>query len=188
VYRSGNDAVVRRICACLLFLSMVTACGTSTEGIFRRAAGSSTTTVKRPLLETRIEVPHVIVSGATVTGHLVIQNNTGTSMSLLSGAGWMRCTPRWQVSLGNDTVQPNGAFTMECGSAPLVLAPGENRLPFKLIAYYDHCGPELSGCPAPLPPGKYDAIFVDREGRTPATRTAIPPPAPVSVRVATAHP
>jgi hypothetical protein len=139
----------------------------------------------------RIELPStVMVGGSELTGHLVVENNTGATVNLFSG-GKTGCTPQWTVSLGNDKIPPIEAFAASCGAKPLVLRAGETRFAFTLQARYDHCGgigingPLKPACvgsppaPPPLPADQYHAIFT---GDLPG----VPKPAPVRVRV-TAH-
>lgn len=137
----------------------------------------------------KIQLPStVMVAGSELTGHVVIQNNTGATVTLPRGKGG--CTPEWAVSLGNDKIPPIEAFAASCGSKKLVLRPGQNRLRFTMLATYDHCGgtgpdgPVKPACvgsppqPPPLPPDNYRAILTGSLG-------GLPIPQPVPVRVTT---
>jgi len=160
------------------------------------APAASTTTTSRPTIKRKpfvvsIELPsNVMVAGSELRGHLVIDNNTGAVVKLPRGNGG--CTPQWTVSLGNDKIPPIEAFPAMCGLRKLVLRPGQNSLPFTLLARYDHCGgtgpngPLKPACigsppqPPPLPADDYRAILTGTLG-------GLPTPAPVPVRVTT-HP
>jgi hypothetical protein len=137
-----------------------------------------------------MELPSASIrAGATVTGHLVIDNNSGAPLRLLSG-GREGCTPKWAFVLANHEFPAGFAFTTECGAKPLVIKPGTNRFAFRLRASYGHCGglgargPVKPAClpPAivlpPLPAGNYKAVF---GGDLPG----LPKPASVPVRVTT---
>jgi hypothetical protein len=186
----------RRIFSVLLIASCVAGCSsggdkattpTSTTTPSTTATSPPPATRPQPLAA-RIQLPNdVMVGGSEVTGHLVIDNNTGTTVHLLSG-GKTGCTPQWAVSLGNSKIPPMEAFASMCGLQPLVLRPGENRLPFTMQARYDHCGgtgsngPVKPACvgsppaPPPLPADEYHAILTGGLG-------GVPKPAPVPVRV-----
>jgi hypothetical protein len=191
----GHDVDMYRVGACLLFFAMATACGSPTMKTSTGPPRSSTTIAPQPMA-VRIKLSsRAIAAGATMTGDLVVRNNTGAPIHLLTApppppALPVRCTPKWQVLLGNDEVQPSPGWLLNCGTKPLVIATGENRLPFVLRASYNHCGgigpagPMLPACLAPpavappLPPGDYNAMFF-------ADDPVLPQPAPVPVHVAT---
>ncbi len=154
-------------------------------------SGPSTTITRPQRFSVRIELPTTsIVAGSTVTGHLVIVNNSGAPLRLLSG-GRQGCTPKWAVVLANRKFPAGFAFTSECGAKPLVVRRGMNRFPFELRASYSHCGgtgvqgavkPACLPPPIvlpPLPADEYHAVF---GGSLPG----LPKPASVPVRV-TAH-
>ena len=191
---------VRPLAFCLLAPALLLgACssGSSKQSAPTSTTLGSTTTIPPPTTRPQPFVVHielsskVIVGGARLTGYLVVDNNTGATVNLFSG-GKTGCTPQWTVSLGNDKIPPVEAFTTGCGVRPLVIRPGENRLPFTLQASYSHCGgvgingPLKPACvgspptPPPLPPDQYRAIFT-------GVLPGLPEPAPVPVRV-TAHP
>ena len=187
--------LVPGLLAVLLFL------GACSSGVTRSATptstrGASTSNPSRPTrpqpFVVRIELPSgVMVGGSRLTGHLVVENNTGATLNLLSG-GKTGCTPKWTVSLSNDKIPPVEAFTTECGARPLAIKPGENRFSFILLATYSHCGgigvnvplkPACAGSPPtppPLPADQYRATFT---GELPG----LPKPTSVPMRV-TARP
>jgi hypothetical protein len=184
----------------LLLISCLAACS---NGATNRATPTSTTAAstttnpsraRRPQpFAVRIELPStVIIGGSQLTGHLVVDNNTGAALNLYSG-GKVGCTPKWGVMLGNNKIPPGGAFDSDCGTRPLVIRRGENHFPFTIDASYDHCGgtdihgpikPACVGSPPtapPLPPDRYQAIFI---GDLPG----LPKPAAVPVRVVVSAP
>jgi hypothetical protein len=115
-----------------------------------------------------IELPgDEVVTGSEVHGTLVVVNNTARQVTL-EGPG--ECHGKWAVTLTNTSVQPDVAFTQECGSERMVLAPGANRFPFTLSTSYHACSNSSNpaemvrclpggGIP-PLPPGNYQAVLV----------------------------
>lgn len=134
-------------------------------------------------LTIRIRLPSTtLVAGATVHGTLVVTNHTHTTFNLTHG-----CRPHWGVGLGSSTIPFSPAFTTECASAPLLVPPGVNRLPFTLFVTYLRClmsgtgsTPDFPACVngnqmPPLPPGRYQAQLVSE---TPALSAA-----PVEVTV-----
>jgi hypothetical protein len=186
----------RPLAPCLLALVVsLGACSTggTKQAVPTSKAAANTTTIPtpatrpKPFVVTIVLPSTVMVAGEELTGHLVIDNNTGTTVKLLSG-GKTGCTPQWAVSLSNDKIPPIEAFPAICGAKPLVLRPGENRFPFTLLARYDHCGgtgvngPLKPACvgtppqPPRLPADHYQATFT---GDLPG----LPKPRPVPVRV-----
>lgn len=140
----------------------------------------------RPRLATRIELPFAsIVAGATVTGHLVVDNKPGKPLQLVSSHS---SYPGFAVALGNDTIPPEAAFGASCTTGEAFVIPvGESRYVFSVRASYFGCSntgrpqgtvPEClpGGRNVPLPVGEYRATFIDNG-------THLPHPAPVPVRV-----
>ena len=123
----------------------------------------------------RIELPSAtITTGASMTGYLVVDNETRKPLSLRTAAN---CKPKWAVSLSSDQVPNLPIFTTECTRQRLVFPVGESQYAFTLRASY---GSWQTGactqCPPPLPPGDYAATFSHLGG-------AFPLVAPVPVTV-----
>jgi hypothetical protein len=93
-----------------------------------------------------------VKTGAKVTGNLVIENTTGSSVDLWERSK-LRCSPRWLVVVTSNGV-PIGdfAWSMECGSKPLTVEPGTTRLPF------------TAWSEKPLTVGDYAVRFTTRAG------------------------
>ena len=124
-----------------------------------------------------------MIAGSSVTGHLVVDNNTGASLRL-SGGG---CEPGFAVALGNDKIPPQAAFAASCVGRRLVIPVGESRYAFSVRASYFGCSntghPQGTlpvclpgGRPLPLPIGEYRATFMDNG-------THLPTPTAIAVRV-----
>jgi hypothetical protein len=138
-----------------------------------------------PPVSTRIELPGTaFVAGTDVHGSLVIDNETGKTMTLEPVGA---CHYKWAVSLTNAETPLSVVFTRECGSHRTVLQPGENRFPVTVPTTYTvctgaggvggagevHCLPD--GSIPPLPPGDYQVVLsTDPQGilPTPAAVTA----------------
>jgi hypothetical protein len=132
-------------------------------------------------LTTRIELPGAtFVAGPTVTGTLVVDNNTGKPITLPTDAHG--CQLLWRIALTNASIPPNTAFKAECYRPAKPLASGENRFPFTLVTTYITCTSVAGsgGCP-PLPPGRYTAVLVSSTGVDPFPA---PPPARVKLSAA----
>ncbi|MDE9367765.1 hypothetical protein PZ938_19275 [Luteipulveratus sp. YIM 133132] len=102
---------------------------------------------------------------------IVIDNPTGRAVELWSGAGAAgRCTPKYAVQLVRRGIDNTPAFTAECGSGPLRIAPGQTRMPVTALTTYTHCTQdttpagsprcEADGAPPGLPQGRYTARVV----------------------------
>jgi hypothetical protein len=107
----------------------------------------------------RIELPNTtMVGGATMTGFLVLDNETGHPVRVVTRPD---CAPKWAVTLGNREI-PNGpVFTQECSHRRFVLPVGEVQRPFTVQAsYLSWAAGSCTQCPPPLPPGDYAARVV----------------------------
>ena len=95
----------------------------------RTAVRTVPSTATRPQpLSTRIELVTSIIAGRTVTGHLVVDNNTGKPLQLVSSDG---CYPEFAVALGNDKIPPQAAFGASCTTGQAFVIPvGESRYAF----------------------------------------------------------
>lgn len=127
-------------------------------------------------LTTRIELSRSEAEpGDPIEGWLVVWNGTGEPLEILDRG----CAPKWTVVLSNRFVPPGVAFQMDCAFQPLVIEPGETRLPVSILTRFPGCSGEeheaLGGCPF-LPAGDYYAVFA---GSLPG----LPTPAPVPVRL-----
>jgi len=101
----------------------------------------------------RIEVPSTtIVSGATVTGYLITDNETGAPLRI-RGTGPSDCQPSWALTIANDKIPNLPIFLADCVPRPLVIPAGEVQTPFVLFAR------TWSGNTS-LPPGQYQVRFV----------------------------
>ena len=136
--------------------------------------GVAATTVPRGV-RTRLELPaRSVVSGDSVDGDLVVDNETGQPIhSPICGA--------WDVELTNGHVPVQRIFFFKCAPGP-TFPVGVHRYPFTVDTRY-RCGPRPSrgvacdGDVAPrLPPAEYHAVFVQ-------AAMHLPVPAPVTVRV-----
>ena len=124
---------------------------------------------------TRLELQaRSVVSGDSVDGDLVVDNETGQPIhSPICGA--------WDVELTNDRVPVQRIFFFKCAPGP-AFPVGVHRYPFTVDTRY-RCGPrplpgvDCGGDVAPLlPPAEYHAVFVQ-------AAMHLPVPAAVTVRV-----
>jgi hypothetical protein len=139
------------------------------------------TTVAPPRVTARLVLESaVIAAGSTEVGTLVIRNH-GRAPVRLTARGAPGCTPQWGVILTNEKLPQQGSFSAECGSRPLMIPPGETRLPFALQATFAACsstgeqeGPLMPAClpgpgglnvAPPLPDDVYEAqVYTDAVG------------------------
>ena len=184
---------MRRIAMLVVVAVLAAGCASSSKGagpatsstVAPTTNGSTSTSMPTtlPLFVTRIEIRPSVVGGSEVTATLVVRNESGKAVDLLSTNGNVRCTPKWTIALGNAHIPADVSFAKECGSKPLVVRPGENRFQVKVLARYSSCdSPGKPACvgiqrrPPPLPPGRYDAVLVGGLPR-------LPKPVPVPVQV-----
>ena len=125
----------------------------------------------------------VLTSSRTTAGHfidgaLLVVNHGTVSINLTK-----TCKPGFVVALTNSKYVPQVAFSAVCSTRPLIIIPGTNRLPVRVITTYLECqqGGSVSAEPAcvaneapPLPTGTYDAVLV-------GDGLALPEPQPVPV-------
>lgn len=96
--------------------------------------------------------------------------------------------PQYAVVLTNRQIPPDAVFRLFCPLGPVLIAPGENRLPVTVMTTYQQCSPAkhqaggIPPCPdgrmPPLPRGNYEAVLI---GSLP-----VPAPAPVAVTLSAA--
>jgi len=140
-----------------------------------------------PSLTTSIELPTTLVSGSTVTGTLVVTNNSVDTINLNAHG----CHPHWGIGLSSPSIPFQPAFTTECSTAPFLLSPGANRLPFTVSVTYGACAyPGYASATTPLclpgnrlpplPPGQYQAVLASEATELHA--------APVTVEVVASAP
>jgi hypothetical protein len=119
-------------------------------------------------VKARIELPSdTIKAGTDEQGTLVIENGTGTAVSVSDKNG---CALPWDVLLGNDKVHQPLVRTAICSAKKGLIPPGETRWTFRLSGSYVACvtggsrpGNELPPC-GPLPVGDYRAELVGLTG------------------------
>jgi hypothetical protein len=137
--------------------------GTEPTG-FRRSCGNATS---------RIELPHTtMVTGTSLIGHLVIDNQTGAPLHLHESLG---CKPRWLIDFGNHDI-PNRVVWPQAEKcrrpASLVIPEGQHQYGFTIRARYIGTGNAL-------PIGRYFASFSRSGGRfPPVARVAVDVVAP----------
>jgi hypothetical protein len=135
----------------------------------------------------RIELPDTIVGGSQVEAALVIDNNTGASITIPG------CGPSWAIALTNASHASDIAFALPCREA-LVVQTGQTKFPTVVTATFAVCSNGTSNddttpkcladtSPPPLPPGDYTAILVGL-GKDPLP--GIPNPSPVTVHLVAA--
>ncbi len=125
-----------------------------------------------------------VTAGSPIAGVLVVTYRGDTPVNLNRG-----CRPQYAVALTRPGLPPRVGFPAACGVTPLIIKPGQNRLPVTVLTTYSACSPEATGTvPAcgrgrqvmpPLPPGRYRAVLV-------STGLPFPAPAPVPVMLAAA--
>jgi hypothetical protein len=101
----------------------------------------------------RIELPSTtVVSGETMTGYLVVDNETGGPVSF-PGPAPNVCQPKWTLALATSKDLNPPPITAECRRQPLVFPAGETQFPFGMeaVKWANH---------TPLTPGQYFATFV----------------------------
>jgi heat shock protein HslJ len=140
---------------------------------FLTADGSEVARFVRAIVTARIELPSTtMTAGSKMEGRVVVENNTGR---VIEATG---CGTLFGVMLANDTVHPDPAWPM-CAE-PLPIPVGESTYPVTIWANYQACSTEPQGtlpvCPAPLPPGDYQARFFQ------SSQVVIPAP-PIDVNV-----
>ncbi len=204
---------VKKIGCALVLLFVAGACSSGGHRSSGSASPSPTTTpkvtapstvVRRLPVSARLELPSTsMAAGSVVTGHLLIENNSGAALCLTIG-GMAGCTPRgpsgcaphWAVVLASSRLRQTIAFPSNCMLQALVIRTGETKLRFTLEATYDGCsstgkpqgtlfpaclpGPQGLTVAPPLPADLYYATFTSNIGR-------FTPVACVPVRVL-AHP
>lgn len=138
-------------------------------------------------LSDRIVLQHSVKAGTSVQGELVVQSWGQRPMPLR----FQGCGPLYVVALTNGTIIPRPGFGAVC-ERPLVISPGENRLPVSVGTIYDTCSegeaPVTASSPAclpgsrlpPLPAGPYRAVLI-------GTGLALPDPPPVTVVITAAR-
>jgi hypothetical protein len=121
----------------------------------------------------RMELPATTVTaGATMTGFLVLDNETGHPIRI---AAARICAPKWIVSIGNQQIPNWPLFTQECSLRPFFLPVGEQQFPFAVTAEYLN-GLNPCHCLGPLPPDTY-AVRLNVAG------APFPPVASIAVQV-----
>jgi len=118
-------------------------------------------------------------TGTPIKGALVVTNHGDRAINLNT-----RCRPEFYVVLTQEGRPPVELPSRGiCSRAPLIVKPGQNRLPLAVFTTYPACSPEpqgsmprclASGMP-PLPPGRYTAVLVG------AGELRLPAPASVPV-------
>ena len=110
----------------------------------------------RAALRARIVLPTTTIhSGSSISGHVIVQNNTGDPLHVVD------CLSPFAVALGNDKIQARIAFPT-CAQ-PLTIPAGRSSWPVTVRAIYFSCGGESSSPPCVhghipgLPPGHYRA-------------------------------
>ncbi len=130
---------------------------------------STTIPSARHGISARVELPSdTIVSGSTVEGTIVVENNTRKPISRADKSG---CGQQWAVALGNDRVHPDIIFAAVCTPSTEIFPVGTSRWPFELQAV-DQSPCSLPGQPSdpptrtcepgadtPLPAGDYRTEF-----------------------------
>jgi hypothetical protein len=133
------------------------------------APTSTTIPGARHGVSARVDLPSdTIVSGSTVEGTIVVENDTGKPISRADNNG---CGQPWAVALGNDRVHPNILFPLVCMPSTETFPVGTSRWPFELQAV-DQSPCSLPGQPSdpptrtcepgadtPLPAGDYRTEF-----------------------------
>ncbi len=118
-------------------------------------------------------------AGTPIKGALLVTNHGDRAINLNT-----RCRPNFYVVLTHGGRPPEELPSRGiCSHAPLIVKPGQNRLPLAVFTTYSACSPEPQGamprCLAigmpPLPPGRYTAVLVG------AGELRLPAPAPVPV-------
>lgn len=141
-----------------------------------------------PALTDRIILDRThVTAGALIKGTLVIVNSGHAPVNLNHG-----CRPQYALVLTNRQIPARIAFPADCSTAPLVIAPGQNRFAVTLATSYLSCTPAgsrpsatspacLGGQTPPLPAGGYQAILV-------GAGLPLPAPRPVPVILSPAPP
>jgi hypothetical protein len=134
-------------------------------------------TVDRSIVavDARMVLPsRTIVSGSSMRARVVITNNTRRELHVDG------CLSLFRIVLRNDKIKPEAAWNA-CGQ-PFTIPIGESSYPMTVTASYPECSQDASaGIPAcgadghipPLPPGEYDAQFI-QSSHIAAVPAAIP--------------
>ena len=170
-----------------LLLAATAACTSpapsSTAPSVPTGVASSSVEPSRPLspvtrLSARVELSATtIAAGATVTGHVVVENRTSHAIRVFG------CGSPFQVALVNDRVKPRIVW-LQCLTR-LTIRRGTSAWPINVSATYSFCartGPvrcEHDHVPS-LPVGRYRAVLFQ------SPRHLVPDPPPVDVLVAPA--
>ena len=118
------------------------------------------------------EVP----AGTTITGFLAFEN-TGEPVDILHGG----CTPNWAITLVNEEVEAQVAFTSPCPTEPLHIPTGRSQVPIMVSTLYGGCVTCPSGAgQVVLPQGEYQTSLVFAYGYD---DLGGPPPAAVKVTI-----
>jgi hypothetical protein len=128
-----------------------------------------------------------VAAGTPIAGVLVVTYRGDTPVNLNRG-----CRPQYAVALTRRGLPPRVGFPADCGVAPFIIKPGQNRLPVTVATTYSACtqaaGQATSAVPAcghgrqvmpPLPPGRYRTVLLS---------TGFPFPAPAPVQVTLSSP
>ena len=178
--------------AVLLLVTSTAACGQTRPGSSNTTAVPTTTAPPLPggygLLPSDPHLSDRILiatnrskPGLSIDGTLVVVNDGAAPINLTKS-----CRPDFVVALTNSHYTPQVAFAAVCRSTPLMIAPGSNRLPVRVMTTYLGCGSSGShsaepacladGGPPPLPMGEYDAVLI-------GSGLALPEPEPVAIRL-----
>lgn len=146
--------------------------GTAVPGAGHGAAATPS------LAATLVLATRSVRAGGTLTGHVVVWNDTGHAMRVDA------CQSVYQVLLASASYKP-GPKWLTCLKV-VTIPPGRSSYPVTARATYDRCSPRATGggvlpctrtgaMPA-LPPGAYQATGFAQPGE-------LPVPAPIPVRV-----
>ncbi len=164
------SSAIRRSSAVLIVvlvvgLSVAAGCGSDEPTASARAPGLKPSASAEALTAHLAGFPKAIAAGASAQGTLVIVNQSGSEQQLQVPPN---CAPNWAIGLRNDRVDAVPVPVASCDPNPLVLAPGETRLPASITARYATCGGSGGATPAcepgggmpPLPAGEYEIVVI----------------------------
>lgn len=127
-----------------------------------------------------------VAQGSAISADLAITNRSSDPVTITTQGG---CSPHWAVVLqGPQAPAAEPVFSAECGSNPLVLAPGTTHVTATISSRYSSCRAATSapspggapGCeqtgPPPLPAGMYETRFFSDAKELP-----VPPPIRVEI-------
>jgi hypothetical protein len=157
--------------ALVVIAGAASAFATTRDGSPEVVVSPATTTIPsaRHGISARVELPSdTIVSGSTVEGTIVVENDTGKPIPQTGKDG---CGQQWAVALGNDRVHPDILFPLVCVPSTQNFPVGTSRWPFELrVVDQSQCS--LPGHPSnpptrtcapgadtPLPAGDYRTEF-----------------------------